>query len=150
MIYLISILSLIGLDQLTKIWAVNTLMNQPPQIFIPGLLGFRYVRNTGAAFSILRDQQLLLIIVTFLILAGMTGYMIKAIKADAPKVVKLAYVLVISGAIGNFIDRARLNYVIDFLEFKFIKFPIFNIADVLIVVGVIFLSWAILFLKYDF
>ena len=70
MIYLISILSLIGLDQLTKIWAVNTLMNQPPQIFIPGLLGFRYVRNTGAAFSILRDQQLLLIIVTFLILAG--------------------------------------------------------------------------------
>lgn len=150
MIYFITIIALIGIDQLTKIWAVDALMHKGPQGFIDGFLGFRYVENTGAAFSILKDQQLLLILITFVILAGMIGYMIKAIKTEAPIVVKLAYISIISGAVGNFIDRARLNYVIDFLEFKFIRFPVFNVADVLVVVGVILLSYAILFMKYDF
>ncbi len=150
MIYLISIVALIVADQWSKYWAIGALMNQPSSEFIKGFLGFRYTENTGAAFSILRDQQLLLILLTFLILAGMAGYLVKAIRTDAPIVVKIAFVFVIAGAIGNFIDRVRLNFVVDFLEFKFIDFPIFNIADVCVVVGVILLAFSTIFLKYDF
>lgn len=150
MIYFISIVALIAADQWSKYWAIGALMNQPSREFIKGFLGFRYTENTGAAFSILRDQQLLLIVLTFLILAGMTGYLIKAVKTNAPTPVKIAFVFVISGAIGNFIDRIRLNYVVDFLEFKFIDFPIFNIADVCVVAGVILLAYSTIFLKYDF
>ncbi len=150
MIYLLSMILLIGADQWTKWLAVKHLMGQPAKPFIPGILGFRYAENTGAAFSILRDQQLLLILLTLIILVGMSGYLFKAIKTDAHVVVKLAYVGIIAGAIGNFIDRVRLNYVVDFLEFRFMNFPIFNIADVCVVVGVILLSIATLFLKYEF
>lgn len=150
MIYLISIILLIASDQWTKNWAIEMLIGAAPRTVIKGFLGFRYTENTGAAFSILRDQQLLLIVLTFLILVGMMGFMIKAFKTGEHFVVKIAYTLIISGAIGNFVDRVRFNYVVDFLEFKFINFPIFNLADVYVVMGVVLLGFATLFLKYDF
>jgi signal peptidase II len=138
------------MDQVTKSWAVNTLMEKGSMPFINGLLGFRYAENTGAAFSILRDKQLLLILMTSVIIMGLIGFMVKAIRMDEHVVVKLSYMLIVSGAIGNLIDRVRLNFVIDFMEFKFIQFPIFNIADVCVVTGVSLLIIATLFLKYDF
>lgn len=150
MIYFIGLALLIVIDQLTKSWAVNTLMAKGTMPFLEGLLGFRYAENTGAAFSILREKQLLLILMTSVIIVGLIGFMIKAIRTDEHIVVKLSYMLIISGAIGNLIDRVRLNYVIDFLEFKFIQFPIFNIADVCVVSGVGLLILATLFFKYDF
>lgn len=148
--YILAMIALIGVDQWTKHWAVVNLVGQSPQTWIPHFLGFRYAENTGAAFSILRDQQLLLIVLTFLIMAMMFGFMYKAHKTDAHWVVKWAYTLILAGAIGNFIDRIRLDYVIDFLEFKFITFPIFNVADVCVVLGVILLGFSTIFLKYDF
>ena len=150
MIYFIGIGFLIAMDQVTKSWAVNTLMEKGSMPFINGLLGFRYAENTGAAFSILRDKQLLLILMTSVIIMGLIGFMVKAIRMDEHVVVKLSYMLIVSGAIGNLIDRVRLNFVIDFMEFKFIQFPIFNIADVCVVTGVSLLIIATLFLKYDF
>lgn len=150
MIYFIGLALLIVIDQLTKSWAVNTLMEKGSMPFINGLIGFRYAENTGAAFSILRDKQLLLILMTSVIIIGLIGFMIKAVRMDEHVVVKLSYMLIISGAIGNLIDRVRLNYVVDLLEFKFIQFPIFNIADVCVVLGIVLLVIATLFLKYDF
>lgn len=149
-IYLLSILALIGADQLTKWWAVKELMGNGAKPFLGPILGFRYAENTGAAFSILRDKQLLLIGVTFLVLLAMIGLLFKAVRAGEHWAVKVAYTFIIAGAIGNFIDRVRLDYVVDFLEFKFIHFPIFNIADVLVVVGVGLLTIATIFLKYEF
>lgn len=149
-LYLLSVMLLIGIDQLTKWWAVHTLIGNSPQPFLGPILGFRYAENTGAAFSILRDKQLLLIGVTFLVLLAMIGLLFKAVRAGEHWVVKFAYTFIIAGAIGNFIDRVRLDYVVDFLEFKFINFPIFNIADVLVVVGVGLLTIATIFLKYEF
>lgn len=149
-VYLLSILFMISADQWTKWWAVNTLMASGPKDFLGPILGFRYVENTGAAFSILRDKQLLLIGITFLVLLAMIGLLFKSVKTGEHAVVKWAYTLIIAGAIGNFIDRVRLDYVVDFLEFRFINFPIFNIADVLVVVGVGLLSIATFFLKYEF
>jgi signal peptidase II len=149
-IYFLGMALLIAFDQWTKKWAIDALMLQGPKSWIEGFLGFRYAENTGAAFSILRDKQLLLIILTSVIILGLCGYLIKAIRTDAHVTVKWAYMLLISGAIGNFIDRVRLNYVVDFLEFRFINFPIFNIADVCVVVGVSLLAGATFFFKYDF
>lgn len=150
MIYFLMILAAVAADQLTKYWAVTYLMPQKNLDFIPGFLGFHYTENTGAAFSILKDKQLLLIIVTLLIIVALLGMMTKAVKVNDPLIVKLSYVMIISGAIGNFIDRARLNYVVDFLEFKFINFPIFNVADIFVVCGVVLLGYATIFLKYEF
>lgn len=150
MIYFLGVALLIVLDQLTKKWAVDVLMEKGSLPFINGLVGFRYAENTGAAFSILREKQLLLILMTTVIIVGLIGFMIKAIRTDEHLLVKVSYVLLISGAIGNLIDRVRLNFVVDFLEFKFMTFPIFNIADICVVVGVSFLVIATLFFKYDF
>lgn len=148
--YYLGMVVLLVMDQLTKIWAVNNLMGKSASTLIPGILGLRYTENTGAAFSILREKQLLLILLTSVIIVGLMGYMVKAMRTDTHIVVKISYMLLISGAIGNLIDRVRLNYVIDFLEFKFIQFPIFNVADVCVVVGVSLLAIATVFLKYDF
>jgi len=139
---------LIILDQLTKMWAINTLMGNPAVTVIPHFIGFRYIENTGAAFSILSDKQIVLILITFVILGAVFGLFFRAVKAGEHWVVCLSYSMIIAGAIGNFIDRIRFNYVVDFLEFKFVNFPIFNVADMAIVGGVILLAVATFFLDY--
>lgn len=150
MIYLIGVGVLIALDQLSKYAAVQHVMGNGTQTFIPGVLGFRYTENTGAAFSIFKDKQLFLIVITSIVIAALVGYMLKAIRTDAHLAVRCAYVLLIAGALGNLIDRIRLDYVVDFLEFQFVHFPIFNLADVCVVVGVGLLVVASLFLGYEF
>ncbi len=150
MIYFIGIAIMIALDQATKFWAVKALLEKGSMPFISGVLGFRYTENTGAAFSILREKQLLLILLTSVIIVALMGFLIKALRTDVHVVVKLAYMFILAGAVGNLIDRVRLNFVIDFLEFRFVQFPIFNIADICVVVGVSLLAVGTLFLKYDF
>lgn len=150
MIYFIGIAIIIALDQMTKIWAIKTLVGKGAIPFISGLLGFRYTENTGAAFSILREKQLLLILLTSVIIMALIGFLIKTLRTDVHMIVRVAYMLLIAGAIGNLIDRVRLNFVIDFLEFRFIQFPIFNVADICVVVGVSLLALGTLFFKYDF
>ncbi|OJV62542.1 MAG: signal peptidase II [Clostridiales bacterium 38-18] len=150
MLYFVGVIVLLVLDQITKHYAVSQLIGKGQVDFIPNLLGFRYTENTGAAFSILREKQLLLILLTSVVIVALIGYFIKAIRTDVHMVVRISYMMIIAGAVGNLIDRVRLNYVIDFLEFRFMSFPIFNIADVCVVVGVILLAIAALFLKYEF
>jgi len=146
---ILSVIILIA-DQLSKNWAVINLKNQGNIALIPGFIGLRYVENTGAAFSILSDKQLILIVVTFLILGALTGLFIKALKSDEILMVKIAYSLTIAGATGNFIDRIRQNYVVDFFKFEFVNFPIFNVADIAIVAGIGLLAIATLFYHYEF
>ncbi|MBS7527263.1 signal peptidase II [Fusibacter paucivorans] len=149
MLYFALTCVLIVLDQWMKAWAIDNLMGQPIRTLIPGILGLRYIENTGAAFSILSGKQLVLILITFIILGAIFGLFIRAVKNHEHFIVQLSYSLIMAGAIGNFIDRVRFNYVVDFFEFKFINFPIFNVADVAIVSGVILLAIATLFLDYN-
>lgn len=149
MILILFSVVIIILDQWMKNWAIANLMGQGSTTLIPSFLGLRYVENTGAAFSILSGKQLLLILVTFIILGAIMGLFIRSIKTGEHLVVRMSYALILAGAIGNFIDRVRYNYVVDFFEFLFINFPIFNIADISIVVGVILLAFATLFLDYN-
>lgn len=94
-------------------------------------------RNRGAAFGILQEQRLFFIIVTVIIVIGIIWY-IQMMRKSAKPWLLVGLGLVLGGALGNFIDRARFGEVVDFLQFNFgsYQFPIFNVADSGIVCGV--------------
>lgn len=135
-IVIMSMVFLILLDQLTKIWAQNVLMSGPDIQVWEGVFHLHYLSNYGAAWGMLSGKQTFLIIFTSIIIIGMIYYMIKLPRTKEGVWTKVALVMIISGAIGNLIDRVTLGYVRDFLYFILIDFPIFNVADILVVVGV--------------
>lgn len=137
----IIILSLIFLiiDQITKILVIKIL---PLSGSIEIIKNFFYIiptNNTGAAFSILLGKRIFLIVVAILII-GILLYYIKKNKVDG-KLNIIAFSLIIGGSLGNLIDRIVRGYVVDFISIKLgsYNFPIFNVADTLIVVGVFLL-----------
>lgn len=132
---------LIGIDQLTKWLAVKFIMPEGTVNLISindkEWLNLTYQQNTGAAFSILKDKQLFLIILTSIVILGVIILMLtKRIK-------KTSYIwcfsLIISGGIGNLIDRIANGYVVDFIDVRIIKFAVFNFADICAVTGTILL-----------
>ncbi|MBS4536124.1 signal peptidase II [Clostridium sp. D2Q-14] len=136
--YIIPIL-IILLDQVTKYWAVNVLKEQEAIIIIDRFLQLNFVKNYGAAFGIMQNQRAFFIIITSLIIIGIVYY-IK--KYNNTKIMNYSLLMIIGGAIGNFIDRLRIQYVIDFIDIDFwgfYDFPVFNIADSFIVIGTILL-----------
>lgn len=125
------------LDQLTKYIAVSTVKADGPKEFLFGLVQFRYVENTGAAFSSFSDSTTMLSVFTVIvIIVGLVVLMTKKLK---PLFVNICLLLILSGGIGNVIDRIRLGYVVDFIEPLFIDFAVFNFADCCITVGAIML-----------
>lgn len=145
----ITIVVLVALDILLKTWAVNNLMHEPARILIPGILGLTYLENTGAAFGIGAGQawgQLLFSVLKSVILIGIVWFYYKKIPAR-PEMwfVRVPLTLIAAGGIGNLIDRATLGFVRDMLRFEFINFPIFNLADVYVVVGCFVMIFVTLF-----
>lgn len=138
------IVVLILIDQLTKIGAVRVLKDGSDIAIWNNVFHLHYIENTGAAFGMLGGRQLFLIIVTLIIMIVMCWYYRKLPYTFWGKWARVSFVMIISGAIGNLIDRAFLGYVRDFLYFKLIDFPVFNVADILVVVGVGVLLVAIL------
>lgn len=135
-IMIVCVLALIGIDQLTKVWAVHALGSGMDIKLWEGVFHFHYISNYGAAWGILSGRKFFLIGLTSLIIIGMIWYMRKLPHTIWGQWSRVAFVLIISGAIGNLIDRLFLGYVRDFLYFILINFPIFNVADILVVVGV--------------
>ena len=121
------------------------LMGQKSRALVPTLLDLTYVENTGAAFGMLSGHPLLLAAISLIILAAITVYTIK--KEQKHPLFMLAVALVVGGAVGNLIDRVFRGFVVDFLEFSFFDFPVFNLADCFVVVGVCLLAIQILFLE---
>ena len=128
---------LVALDQWLKWWIVSNIPYSVPMgeplPFIPYLLGLNYTRNTGAAWSILNEHTWLLTAVSAIMVLVILFVLIKKMVRHPFGVISLAVVL--AGAIGNLIDRARLGYVVDMFETLFMDFPIFNVADICIVCG---------------
>ena len=121
---------LIVLDQYTKYLAVVRLKDKPAYPIINGVLEFNYLENHGAAFGMLQNQRVFFIFVEVIVL-GVIAYILY--KAPAKKKyirMHLMLSLIAAGAIGNMIDRIRLNYVVDFIYIVIINFPIFNLADI--------------------
>ncbi|HDT8218409.1 TPA: signal peptidase II, partial [Enterococcus faecalis] len=103
--------------------------------FIPGFLSLTHLRNTGAAWSLLEGKMIFFYVITVIVSVVIIYLLIKNYKKSVWYSVGLSFVL--AGAIGNFIDRVRLGYVVDMLQTDFMNFPIFNVADSTLVVGVI-------------
>ena len=131
MIYILIIIAGIVLDRITKIYAVKHFISNPHS---GSLINLTYLENRGAAFGILQDKRILFVILTIAIVLYLLYYFINNLKSN-PLVLNIAFSLIISGALGNFYDRLFQGYVVDFIEFAFVDFPVFNIADILVTVG---------------
>ncbi|MEG0379748.1 MAG: signal peptidase II, partial [Eubacterium sp.] len=121
----------------TKYFAVSILSPVSTVPIIPHVFHLTYVENTGAAFSIFAGKQIFLIIITFIFMVIIAYFFYVMPKTKRYFDINIALSLILSGAIGNLIDRIRLNYVIDFFDVRLIGFAIFNIADILVVSGCI-------------
>lgn len=122
------------LDRFTKLWVVKAMILNQTIPLIPQVFHFTYVINKGAAFSLFQGSVWL----RWLSLAVSIGLM--ALAWFGPRFVRweqLGYGFILSGALGNGIDRFVLGHVVDFLDFRLINFPVFNLADVFINVGIV-------------
>lgn len=131
------------LDQLVKSWCVNTLAELGTIPLIPDVFHLTYAENHGAGFSILSGQRGFLIAVTGAVLLVM---LVLLFTKRIPKgMLSWAVGLIVSGAVGNLIDRVRQGFVVDLFDFRLINFAIFNVADVLICTGAgLLILWTIL------
>ena len=140
MIFIIT-LSIFFTDQLTKLLATqNLLLNQSAPL-IKGIFHLTLIHNRGAAFGILKNQIPLFIFIS--ILAVILIYLaLRNNKYKEYSFYNISLALILAGASGNLIDRLRLGYVIDFLDFRI--WPVFNVADSAITIGAILLGWSII------
>ncbi len=132
---------IVMLDRLSKYFLMDA-----DSVLIPGLIRLTGTRNTGAAFSLFSDSAWVLPLVTALLTLAVLIYIIKT----RPKgLMGAALAVLLGGAAGNLIDRLTLGYVIDFIELSFIRFPIFNLADIAIVSGCLLAGLAIMLAKEE-
>ena len=133
----IVIVALIALDQWVKFEIVKNIQLGEVKPFIPKIVSLTYLRNTGAAFSILENQQWLFAVITLVVIGAAIWYLSKHIKGSVWLLSALS--LIIAGGIGNFIDRMRQGFVVDMFQLDFINFAIFNVADSYLTIGVMVL-----------
>ncbi|MCC4485988.1 signal peptidase II [Limosilactobacillus reuteri] len=140
-IAIVIILILTICDQLLKSWVASSIVLGGSKQLIPGFIELTNLRNSGAAWSIFEGQQTFFTIITIIAII-VIGYFIWQYRKNIPMLIGLS--LIMAGTIGNFIDRLRQGYVVDMFETTFINFPIFNIADMCLTIGVIWLIICIL------
>lgn len=152
--YLLSITVLILIfDQITKIYVHTHFSLGESYNIIPNYFDFTYVRNYGAAWGVLRDSNEVFRKIFFLsippIAVGFIIYMLRSV-ANSDRFQIIALSLISAGALGNYIDRIRFSYVIDFIDVhikRIYSYPVFNIADCAIVIGVMMMLYYIVFLE---
>nr|WP_276607997.1 signal peptidase II [Limosilactobacillus fermentum] len=138
------IVALVGLDQFVKYWVSANIALGTSHGFIPGLMNLTNLHNDGAAWSILEGQQWFFYLIT-LAAVVVLAYLMRQWHTNRWKMIALS--LIMAGALGNFIDRVHQHYVVDMFELLPINFPVFNVADSCLTVGVIALI--IIILKED-
>lgn len=119
------------IDRITKLLLINKEIT-----IIPNLLNFTYIENNGVAFGIASNNTILIVLLNVIILA----IIIKFLKEKFSKtnyIIILSLIMILAGGVGNLIDRIAMGYVIDFIDINILDFPVFNIADISITVGVI-------------
>ena len=136
---------LLFLDQFTKYLAITHLKGQPAVVLINGVLELQYVENRGSAFSMLQGRKTLILCMGFALLAVLLFAVCKVPPKKKFRIVHVMLAALIAGALGNIIDRIRFDYVVDFISFVLIHFPVFNAADCFIVVCTIVLFFLFLF-----
>lgn len=148
MLYFIGLFAValgVALDQYTKHLAIIHIKDNPI-VLIKDVFQLQYLENSGAAFGMLQNQQLLFLIVGIITL-GLIGYIyVRMPKTTRFIPLRICMISIVAGAVGNMIDRIRFGYVVDFFYFELIDFPIFNVADIFASVATFVL--VILFLFY--
>jgi signal peptidase II len=139
----------VGADQLLKNWITAHISFGESQTIIPGLLSFTKVHNTGAAWSSFEGKTWFFYLVTVIAVAIILPLLIKAWRQKTSLLYYSGLVLMLAGTIGNFIDRARQGFVVDMFQLDFINFPIFNIADLALTIGVALLFIFVIFFDRD-
>ena len=119
-------------DFFTKRLAVSHLKGEAPVPLIRGILRFSYVENPGAAWGMFANHRWVFMVFSVLAIAAIAFYLI---RRDPPVLLCLSLSLILSGGIGNMIDRTFRGVVVDFIEFYLFEFPVFNVADCLVVIG---------------
>ncbi len=142
---LILLIILVIIDRITKQMAVIKLKDQPAFNIINGVLEFNYLENRGAAFGMLQNQKIFFVFVAVIFLGVIIFVLFRA--PDDKKYFKLHILLtmIAGGAIGNMIDRLKLDYVVDFIYIVLINFPIFNVADMYVTFATAILIIQVLF-----
>ena len=147
--YIALFLVFLAADQAVKLWVVQHLAPYESAPLLPGFLELRYIQNTGGGWSILSDYTWLLSILTAFIMLVLLYLLLRRIVRHP--LGRTACVLLLAGGCGNLIDRLRLGYVVDMFNFQFISYPVFSVADIAVVIGMILAAVYYLFLyeKHD-
>lgn len=131
----------IALDRITKLWALSSLSKISHVVIIENFFSLSYLENRGAAFGILQDKVTFLSMITLVIMISIIYYLFR--YKPVSRLMRISLSLIVSGAIGNLIDRVGYKYVVDFIMFHYkdiYYFPTFNVADVLVVTGTALLA----------
>lgn len=137
--------ALLALDQFTKYLVTLHLKGQPALVLIDGVLELQYFENTGIAFSLFQNRKSFILITGFLVLAIILFFLFRVPGQKKYRSVHVLMSVLIAGALGNIVDRIRFDYVVDFISFVLIHYPIFNVADCYIVVSAILLFLLFMF-----
>lgn len=140
---------LVFVDQGTKYLAVMRLKDHASVPIISGVFELHYLENRGAAFGMLQNQKVFFIFIAVVILAAICYVLFRMPDRKRYRSMNLFCVLIAAGAVGNMIDRFRYDYVVDFLYFVLIHFPIFNVADIYVTCATVLLAIFLLFVYKD-
>jgi len=144
----LAVAAIVALDQASKLWILNNLRMHEGFPLIPNVIHIFRESNDGAGWSILSGQTLILILIP--VVASVAMIYVLATKKIKSKVGSWGITLILAGALGNLIDRAfRGGEVVDMLQFKFIDFPVFNVADVAVTCGAILFFIFLIFIYED-
>ena len=133
--YILAILLCVAADQWVKYWVVSHLALYESAPLLPGIVELFYIRNTGGGFSILTGHTWVLTVLTAALMAGIAVLLVK--KYFSHPLAMWTLTAILGGGLGNLVDRVRLGYVVDMFNFQFIHYPVFNVADILVVCGTI-------------
>ncbi len=142
-------LLVVAADQFVKYLTVTYIPLGGEAAFLPGILGFTYVRNTGAAFSSFQGYQWLFVLV-FLAFTALIVWEYFRQSLPFTKFERWCVAAIYGGGLGNMIDRLRLGYVVDMIQTEFMDFPVFNVADCFITCGCIALMVSLIFFNKAF
>ncbi|MCI2046724.1 MAG: signal peptidase II [Faecalibacterium sp.] len=143
----LGIAALFFVDQGIKAWATAALAPLGAMPLLPGIVQLRYVLNQGMAFSLLSGKQAFLILVTGAALLALAYYLFAKCRGQLLKQITL--VLILSGGLGNLVDRVLNGQVVDYIELQFVNFAVFNFADICVCVGMALLILCIFLEEND-
>lgn len=149
MVYILMLIAIVAIDQITKYIAVTKLLPIGSVEFISGVMDFTFVRNFGAAFGILQGGKWMFVILTAAIAVGMVIAFKRLPKDRGNNILRMSLVMILGGAVGNCIDRLFRGFVVDFFETTFMEWPVFNVADIFVVVGALLMAFTVLFVIKD-